>query len=81
MTKAKNIEFQIAKLELRPGDILVVKSARPLSAETAARLRQILEQAVGGHRCMVLESGLDLSILTIADLQALLAKSDIGAAA
>lgn len=61
-------EFHIARLDLRPGDVLVVKSRRPLSVQDCERIRQILKQEAVGHRVMVLDDGLDLAVLTAAEI-------------
>lgn len=58
-------EFSIAKLDLGPNDILVVKSKTRLSREAANYMREILrEQLAPGRKCLVLEGEIDLAVLT-----------------
>jgi hypothetical protein len=64
MNDIDDIEFKIARLELRPGDVLVVKYAKPLPDTTRQRLMAIVQEAAIGHRVLVLDGGLDLSVLT-----------------
>ncbi len=68
--KLAEIEFRIARLELRPGDILVVKSRQRLSKIQVDRLADYLKPILEGRRCLVLDSGLDLAVLTAAEIEA-----------
>lgn len=63
-----DLQFKIARLELRPGDILVVRAPMRLPSETVARLRDMVRQAAPNVRAMVLDAGLDLSVLTAAEI-------------
>lgn len=59
----------IAKLQLEPGDILVVKSEKKLSSVQFSRLRDNVQSALDGVglwpavKVMILDDGLDLSVL------------------
>lgn len=66
----EDIEFKIGRLELRDGDILVVKVAQPITRETAQRMRDHLERHTGGHQVLVLDGTAELSVLTQADIAA-----------
>lgn len=64
------LEFRIARLELRPGDILVAKAKIRLSVEQAERLRTILEPFVGERKVMVLDDSVDIAVLTREEIEA-----------
>jgi hypothetical protein len=60
-----DLEYRITKLQLRPGDFLVLKSRQPLTDEHVRLLRRAFEEIVGrDHRVIVIDDDLDLSILT-----------------
>jgi hypothetical protein len=60
-----NVEAaKIAKLELKPGDTIVLSHALKLSFEIMGRLKSQLESIFPGHRVLVLDKGLDLSVVT-----------------
>ena len=61
-------EFKIARLDLRPGDILVVKSPDILSHEQVQFISRLLKEECPNHRVMVLSSGMDLAVLTKAEI-------------
>ena len=63
-----DLEFRIARIDLRPGDTLVLKYPRPLSQEQRRNLMEAMKSASGGHRVMVLDGGLDLAVLTAAEI-------------
>lgn len=65
-----DIEFKISRLDLRPGDILVVRCPFLITAATAARLAAAVKEATGGHRALILDGGMDLAILTAAEIEA-----------
>jgi hypothetical protein len=57
--------FKIAKLELGPRDVLVVKTAYHISDETVARVRKyVAEQANINNAVLVIQPDLDLAVLT-----------------
>lgn len=74
MADTDDIEFKIARLELGPDDILVVRvDERHLSTKMVHRLREILHQATGGRKCLVIEKGLDLAVLAQNEMDKVLA--------
>lgn len=77
MSEPADIEFQIARLELEPGDILAVRPKAMWSYEQVRRFQEVMARAVPGLKCLVLEAGMELSIVTPAPSdQALASKTD-----
>jgi len=61
--------FEIAKLQLQHGDILVVKTDRPMSKEATDRTRKHLAGILPqGVTTMIIDRGVDLSMLTKAEI-------------
>jgi hypothetical protein len=62
-------EFRIARLELKPGDILVVKikSARPSSSHLKD-LKAAIERVYRGP-CLIFDETMDLAVLTREDIE------------
>jgi len=61
--------FEIAKLQLQHGDVLVVKTDRPMSNEATERVRKHLAGILPqGVKTMIIDRGVDLSILTKAEI-------------
>jgi hypothetical protein len=54
---------EIAKLELNPGDTIILKVAGKLSYEMIERLKNQIESFSPGHKALVLDQGLDLSVV------------------
>jgi type IV pilus biogenesis protein CpaD/CtpE len=50
-------------LSLQPGDVLVLKTGRNLTADMAARLEGLAKSYAPDNRVMILDSGFDLGIL------------------
>lgn len=69
MSDIDDIEFKIARLDLRPGDILVVKCRDRLTRETVVRLQEVIRATAPGHKGLILERGMDLAILTAAEIE------------
>lgn len=67
--KLADLEFQIAKLQLAPGDILVAKFGQGLTFEAAQAVREQFCGAVPGHRVLIIDCDLDLSVLTRAEIE------------
>ncbi len=66
------IEFKIAKLELGPRDVLVVKSAYHISDETVLRVkRYVRDEADVSNPVLVIQPDLDLAVLTRSDIERL----------
>lgn len=58
-------EFQIAKLQLQRGDIIVLRVRDRLSREAAERIQREAKRAFGdANKIVVLENGTDISVLT-----------------
>jgi hypothetical protein len=70
MSAIDDIEFKIARLDLRPGDILVVRCPFLITDTTALRLGAAVREATGGHRALILDGGMDLAVLTAAEIEA-----------
>jgi hypothetical protein len=60
-----DLDFAVKRLRLEPGDIVVVRSARPPSAVQVDRLRAFLSNAIEGLgvKVVVLDPGMSLSVL------------------
>lgn len=69
MSDIDDIEFKIARLDLRPGDILVVKFPHLLSMAQARSMQAIIQRVAPDHRSLILERGMDLAILTAAEIE------------
>jgi hypothetical protein len=62
---APTLEFRISKLEIKPGDFLVVRSRQRMSQQTADRLRESLKGVMPTDvKCLVFDGEIDLSVLT-----------------
>ena len=62
-------EFAIAKLKLEPGDVLVLKFPKPLSREQMQNIRETFRINFPNVKAMILDSGADLSVLTVEDIE------------
>lgn len=70
-TSTDPLEYQIARLELGPGDVLVFKASKALTREGADRVTRAVRSILGDHqKVMILDDGHDLAVLTAAELQA-----------
>jgi hypothetical protein len=59
-----NVEtVQLAKLDLKPGDSLIVSYPSRLSTAQAAHVRETVGKYFPGHNCLVLEGGMTLGVL------------------
>lgn len=59
-------EFEIARLNLKPGDVLIAKYRGALSRDVAARIRDQMKDAFPeGVRVFVIDQNLDLSVLSV----------------
>lgn len=50
-------------LELKPNDIIVLKSDRKISAAACASIQASMEREFPGHRCLVFPEGWDIQII------------------
>lgn len=71
-----DLTFAIGRLDLRQGDILVVKCSDHVCSEIADRIRRYVANVVPGHTCLILDGGLDLAVLTAADIAKLQVEGD-----
>jgi hypothetical protein len=63
-----DVEFQVARLELGPDDVLAVRPTKSISAVMATELRAQLERCLNlPGRVAVLDAGLDLAVITKTD--------------
>ena len=51
------------KLELNPGDILVLKCEGTIDQNGAARVKRYFDEKVPGHTVLILDNGADLGVL------------------
>lgn len=57
--------FEIGKLQLRDGDVLVVKTDRPMSHDATERTRKHLKGLLPqGVTIMIIDRGVELSVLS-----------------
>ena len=68
------LEYRIGKLELRPGDVVVVKvDRRHLTPEVAQRLHAAVRTALSDderNKVLILDAEVELSVLTKAEIEA-----------
>jgi hypothetical protein len=61
--------FEIGKLQLQNGDVLVVKTDRPMSQDVTERVRKHLKSLLPqGITIMIIDRGVELSVLTKAEI-------------
>lgn len=71
MDMLDDVEFNVAKLDLGPDDILAVRVAKQISAVTAAELTARLERRLSLEgRVLVLEPGSEISVVARKDAPA-----------
>jgi hypothetical protein len=71
MNMADDVEFQIAKLSLNAEDLLVVRSAKPITSVMAAELMaQIGRRFNLNGRVLVVDAGTELSVVARTDVKA-----------
>lgn len=58
-------KFEIARLELKKGDIVIFRSPDQLSRDVRGFLLEQLKGAFPGHQIMILEHGQSLDVLTM----------------
>ncbi len=62
--------FEIGKLQLQDGDILVVKTDRPMSIEATERARKHLKGLLPRDvTIMIIDRGVELSVLTKSEIE------------
>lgn len=55
---------QIERLQLKPGDIVVLMAPRAVSLASAERLKAQVEQYLQGHKAMILTDGIEVKVLS-----------------
>ena len=61
----EQLEFTIARLQMQPGDVLVVRAVRPIPSATAERIRDHVRAALPlAVQVLVIDSDVELSVLT-----------------
>lgn len=55
---------ELAKVELKPGDIVVLMTERKLSFDQAANIRRKWNEGFHDIRCVVLDDGMRLGVLS-----------------
>ena len=66
---ADDLEFRIAKLEVKPGDVLVFKFASEFNAEIANHFQKVAENTLPeGSKWLFLGHDCDLSVLTFDEI-------------
>ena len=61
--------FEIGKLQLREGDVLVVRTDRPMSHQATETTRKHLRDLLPrGVTIMIIDKGVELSVLTKAEI-------------
>lgn len=59
-----HLKFEIAKLDLRPGDVLVARALAHLPSEAAGRIRAYIARELPGTKVLVIDAGLELSVVS-----------------
>lgn len=52
----------VQRLALQPGDVVIIRTAEIISAETAARLREHCRRVFEGHEVLVLGPGVSVEV-------------------
>lgn len=58
------LRFEIARIDLRLGDVLVIKANRSITGWEAQRIRESIRHMAGDYRVLVLDGALDMSVMT-----------------
>lgn len=67
----QSLQFKIEKLELKKGDVLVAKFGMRLSPEARQQVAAQLRTATPvGTKVLIIDPGIDLSVMTAADIAA-----------
>lgn len=63
------LEYRIGRLELRPGDVLIIKTNVQPSTAQLEQMRRQVEAVIQDTRCLVLANGEDLSVLSREEIE------------
>lgn len=62
--------FEIGKLQLKDGDVLIVKTERPMSNDVTERVRKHLKGLLPRDvTVMIIDRGVELSVLTKTEIE------------
>ncbi len=65
-----DFEYRIARLRLDANDVLVVKASNPIPDVVSRRIQERVRYILGEHtKVLVIDSGLDISVLTSAEIE------------
>lgn len=53
----------VQRLSLHPGDVIVLKVTGKVSEEMGRHLKGTMENVMPGHKCLVLESGMEIGLI------------------
>lgn len=67
MADSDVIRYEIAKLEMKPGDVLVLKLDRVPPYEEIARWKTMLKSVFGENKFIILGPGCELQVVSEAD--------------
>lgn len=59
---------EMRRVQMQPGDVLVLSTEGPVSDETARRLCEDIQARFKGHKCIVLCDGLRLGVVGVPTL-------------
>lgn len=63
-------QFEIAKLALAPGDVLVVRMTPPPSPTVVDRVAQVAKAAAPDNKVLIIGNDVELSVLHKSDIEA-----------
>lgn len=66
-----SLTYEVQRLRLEPGDVLVVKSKRRITSEMTQRLKEHLAMIVPNNKVLVLDDDLSVEVLTFEQLEML----------
>lgn len=69
-TTHDDLAYRIGKIDLRNGDILVVKINQPVPDHIREMLHDQMSSVVEGHKVLILDRSIDLAVLTRAEIEA-----------
>lgn len=64
-----DLTYRIAKLEAKPGDVLVFTTKKPITMEAATRIRADITRLIPHLRVLICDGGAEVSLLTAAELR------------
>lgn len=65
------LEYEVARLRLEQGDVLVLLTPRRLEAAVAQKFKDALQRIAPGHKVLVLADGMRLLTISAAEAEAL----------